>query len=220
MKITSNVLVVANGVFPSLGKITELFESNSTIICCDGAVKKLTEAGYQPDVIIGDMDSISEYDKNKYSDILINVDGQDNNDLDKALSWLDDKNTTLATIIGADGAREDHTLGNILLLLEKRYPYNIKMKTSSGIFDVINTDLLDKDQNDNYTKSFSSRESQGISIFSTNRDAIFSSSGLKYNLKDFKFKVLHSASLNIATSNSFSISCNKPSTSILVYRED
>ena len=66
MKITSNVLVVANGVFPSLGKITKLFESNSTIICCDGAVKKLTKAGYQPDVIIGDMDSISEYDKNKY----------------------------------------------------------------------------------------------------------------------------------------------------------
>ena len=66
MEITSNVLVIANGIFPISGEIAELFKSNSTVICCDGAVKKLTDAGYEPDIIIGDMDSISEYDKNKY----------------------------------------------------------------------------------------------------------------------------------------------------------
>ena len=145
MKITSNVLVVANGIFPTLGEMEGLFESNCTIICCDGAVKKLTDAGYEPNIIIGDMDSISEYYKNKYNDIIVHIDNQENNDLDKALSWLNDKNINLATIIAADGGRDDHTLGNILLLLERKYPYNIKMKTNSGTFNVINTDLIDKD---------------------------------------------------------------------------
>ena len=94
------------------------------------------------------------------------------------------------------------------------------MKTSSGIFDVINTDLLDRDQNNNYTKSFSSKRDQNISIFCTNRNGKFSSTGLKYNLKDFQFKTLHSASLNITLSNSFSISCDQPNTSILIYYEN
>ena len=75
-------------------------------------------------------------------------------------------------LIAADGDRDDHTLGNILLLLEKRYPYNIKMKTSSGTFNVINTDLIDKDENNNYTKSFRSNEGQSISIFCTNFNII------------------------------------------------
>ena len=220
MKITSNVLVVANGIFPSLGEIVELFESNSTVVCCDGAVKKLTDAGYEPDLIIGDMDSISDSDRNKYSDIIIHIDEQKNNDLDKALSWLESKKIKSATIIGADGGRDDHALGNILLLLEKRYSYNIKMKTNTGIFNIINTDLMDKDHHGNYTKSFDSRNGQSISIFCTDREALLSSSGLKYNLKDFQFKTLHSASLNVATSNSFSISWNQPSISILVYHEN
>tara|TARA_B100001750_G_C15361216_1_gene522309 strand:- start:30 stop:692 length:663 start_codon:yes stop_codon:yes gene_type:complete len=220
MKITSNVLVVANGIFPDLGEIAEVFEPNCTIICCDGAVKKLTDAGYEPNIIIGDMDSISEHHKNKYSDIIIHIDNQENNDLDKALSWLNDKNINLATIIAADGGRDDHTLGNILLLLERRYSYNIKMKTNSGTFNVINTDLIDKDENSSYTKSFRSNEGQSISIFCTNREVKLSSSGLKYNLKDFQFKTLQSASLNTALSNSFSISSDQPGTSILIYHEN
>ncbi len=220
MKFTSNVLVVANGFFSLKGKIAELFKSDSTIICCDGAADKLVAAGYKPNLIIGDLDSISSEYKREYKDILIHIDNQDNNDLDKALSWLEDKGIEAVTIVGADGARDDHTLGNILLLLEKKFSFNLNMRTREGIFTVVNTALIDRDENAGYTKTFESRENQSVSIFCTDRDAILSSSGLRYELDGFQFKKLHSASLNKAESNKFSITCNKNDTLILVYREN
>tara|TARA_Y100000590_G_C15690329_1_gene1003194 strand:+ start:98 stop:760 length:663 start_codon:yes stop_codon:yes gene_type:complete len=220
MKITSNVLVVANGVFPHLEETASLFKLNPTVICCDGAVEKILQAGYEPNVIIGDMDSISDENKTKYSEIIVQIDDQDNNDLNKALSWLDNKDILSATIIGADGDRDDHTLGNTLLLLEKKFSYDIQMKTQAGMYSVINTNLMDKDESDSYTKTFNTRKEKSVSIFCTDRQAILSSKGLKYELRDFQFEKLYEASLNIAISESFSISCNKPNTSILVYREN
>ena len=220
MKFTSNVLVVANGIFPSKGEIAELFKLDYTIVCCDGAVDKLVKAGYTPDIIIGDLDSISMNNKTKYKDILIHVNKQDNNDLEKALSWLDDKNIKFATILGADGGRDDHALGNLLLLLEKKFSYNIEMQTESGIFTVINTNLIKKDKTGNYIKNIKSNKNQSISLFCTNRDAIFSSEGLKYELENFRFTKLHSASLNSAVSDSFSIACNQTNILMLVYREN
>lgn len=220
MKFTSKILVVANGIFSLKGKIAELFKSDSMIICCDGAVEKLVEGGYKPNLIIGDLDSISSKYKREYKDILIHIDDQDNNDLDKTLSWLEDKGIEAVTIVGADGARDDHTLGNILLLLENKFSFELDMRTRAGIFTVMNTSLIGRDGNASYTKTFESRENQSVSIFCTDRDAILSSNGLMYELDGFQFKKLHSASLNKAESNKFSITCNKNDTLILVYREN
>ena len=51
-----------------------------------------------------------------------------------------------------------------------------------------------------------------------NKEAKVSSSGLKYELKDYSFNNLYGATLNEATGNSFGVSCDNPDVSILIYR--
>ena len=219
MKINKQILIIANGQLPESEKIEAILESNPFIICCDGSADKLEAMGLKPDLIIGDIDSLSESLQKKYKTITTVIDSQDTNDLQKALSWLDSRDIESVTIIGADGKREDHSLCNILLLLENHYQCKIFMITSFGRFDVMNTRLINSDEGQ-YSQTFDSFTGQPVSLFCLDRDVKLQSQGLKYPLVDFSFKMLYDASLNIATHDSFIISCDIDNVNILVYRAD
>ena len=208
MKISKNVLVIANGKFPKISSIKSLLSSNLFIVCCDGALNKALDKDIIPDVIIGDMDSANVDLIPKFSDRIVKIDNQKTNDLSKALSWLDQRDINLVTIIGADGLREDHSLSNILLLLENKYKYKISMINEFGRFDLMNSG----------EETFQSFKGQAVSLFSLNKSIKLNSNGLKYLLKDFNFTKLYDASLNVSTGNSFKIKCNKDNVNILVYR--
>ena len=110
------------------------------------------------------------------------------------------------TLLGIDGGSDDHYLGNLFLILENNYDFKIKIITNNGQFDVVNN------------KEFLSKPNQRVSIFCMNKDAKVSSSGLKYELDDYRFNNLYGATLNESTGNSFTVSCNDPEISIMVYR--
>ena len=147
---------------------------------------------------------------------MIRIDDQTTNDLYKALNWLNQKNVESVTIIGADGLREDHALGNILLLLEDSYKYKIRMITQFGKFNVMNTGIIDGDNQ--FSQSFSSFIGQAVSLFCLDKNATLNSEGLEYPLDSFTFSKLYDASLNTSVRESFTISCNKNNVNILVYR--
>ena len=134
--IQGPVVILANGDFPShpisLGKLQDA----QTIICCDGAVNHLVKNGMEPHYILGDLDSIDDNQKNKYRDRIIELPVQDENDLRKAIVWAGRNGAKKATIMGATGKRDDHTLANIFTLLQ--YPSQLEMTiyTNHGIFSV------------------------------------------------------------------------------------
>ena len=66
MKITEKILILANGEFPKREKALKLLDSNLSLICCDGAANKCYSAGYKPDIIIGDIDSLDSKLKNLF----------------------------------------------------------------------------------------------------------------------------------------------------------
>ena len=208
MDITKEVILIANGRFPNIGLISDSLPVGSSVVCCDGAVSNAHQSGITPDVIIGDMDSIDPDLFARYKDRAIKIDDQKTNDLFKALKWLNGLEIDSVTIIGADGLREDHSLGNILLLLENSYSYKIRMVNEFGSFD-----LLDGER-----QLFQSFKGQAVSVFCLDKDVKINSSGLKYPLEDFSFSRLYDASLNVATGGTFVISCNKSDINLLVYR--
>ena len=66
MRITSNTkkqvrnaLVICNGEVLVKKAIAPLLQKSSFIVCADGGANKARELGIRPDVIIGDLDSIS-----------------------------------------------------------------------------------------------------------------------------------------------------------------
>ena len=98
--IQKPVIILADGDFPlhliSLGKLQDA----QTIICCDGAVNQLVKIGMEPHYILGDLDSIDGNLKNQYSDRIIKLPDQDENDLRKAIQWAEDGGIKEAVILG------------------------------------------------------------------------------------------------------------------------
>ena len=208
MNISKNILLIANGKFPKIKLIKEILSEDYSIVCCDGAAEKVYNNNLEPDIIIGDMDSMNPELYSKFSNRIIQIDDQGTNDLSKALDWLNRNDAESITIIGADGLRDDHSLGNILLLLENKYKYKIRMITEFGRFDLMNTSK----------RLFKSFSGQPISIFCLDKDVKLNSNSLKYPLNDFSFLKLHEATLNTSTGDSFEIRSNKKDVNILVYR--
>ena len=117
-KLKNPLVIVANGEFPSHKTPLGILKESNSILACDGAADALIDQGYTPDVILGDLDSLSNQNKIKYTDYIVETPDQSQNDLRKALNYAKDHNIDDIKIIGASGKREDHTLGNIFSILD------------------------------------------------------------------------------------------------------
>ena len=208
MKNKRNIIIFANGELPTSKKANEELLSNKFILCCDGAVFKAESLSIEPDLIIGDLDSINNNIKKKYKDKIIKIEDQDSNDLYKALIWAEKNNVESVSIIGADGGSDDHYLGNLFIILENDFNFKIKLITNNGQFNLTNSE------------EFSSVENQRVSLFCLDKEAKITSYGLKYKLKNYQFNNLYGATLNIAKTKKFKIECDSPKTKILVYRSN
>jgi len=183
-KINKPLVIVANGKFPENPIPLEILNNAKYIIACDGATDKLLKNGYSPDIIIGDLDSISASNKEKYKDIILEISNQSENDLRKAINLSEQNNINKLSIIGASGNREDHLIGNIFSLF--KYPkINIKIFTNSGIFRLINN-----------SKKLKSFKGQKISIFTVDNTIKIKTSGLKYNFNKNTISTLFYGTLN------------------------
>ena len=166
----SDVVVVCNGQFPTHEIPFAILRQAKTIICCDGAIQKLSAVGVKPTVIVGDFDSLPKSLMEKYSDIIFHNPDQETNDLTKSMQWAKQHGFTDVCILGATGLREDHTLGNISLLADyEQQGFSVKMVTDSGVFTPVN-----------HTHCFSSFKGQQVSIFSLKPDVPIRSENLKY----------------------------------------
>jgi thiamine pyrophosphokinase len=201
-------LIIANGKFPQKKTILNLIKNAEFIICCDGAINNLTKKKISPNLIIGDLDSISNELKQKYNNILVQIDDQNTNDLTKAINWCVKNNFLEVEIIAATGKRDDHAIGNIALLSKYAKALNVRMITDYGIF----TPILE-------TTTFKSFIGQQISIFSLNPNLELTSENLKYPLNKLQLHSWWMGTLNEATANNFTISFENKG-EIIIYQNN
>ena len=192
-KLKSPLLIVANGEFPSHSIPLETLVKANSIIACDGAADTLLDRGYIPDIIIGDLDSISDDNKNKYKDNVIEIQDQSQNDFRKALNYAREQNISNISIIGASGKREDHMIGNIFSLLDYK-DLNIKLFTDTGFFSCIHKD-----------QTIVSYKGQQVSIFSVDSTIKITSTNLKYNFNNSVLSDIFIGTLNESTSGDFKL---------------
>jgi thiamine pyrophosphokinase len=190
-------VIVADGSFPVNEIPLGYLKNASRIVCCDGSALSLLLAGYQPDAIVGDMDSLGDDLANRFADRVFKDENQDTNDLTKAVTWCSEMGYNDIVIVGATGKREDHTIGNISLLTEYLRDVNVIMVTDTGILKP-------------YLQSseISSFPGQQISIFSINPETEISSHGLRYQLEKKKIGNWWGATLNEALGESFILEFN------------
>ena len=185
-------VILANGDYPSAPVPLQVLAEAPFVVCCDGAANEHIARGFTPDVIIGDGDSLSEENKQRYADIVKRVSCQETNDQTKAVRYLFEQGKRSIAIIGATGKREDHTLGNISLLVEyMRMGADVRIYTDHGMF------IPCKD-----TCSFDCQPGQSVSIFNISAHGM-KSTGLQYPIYDFT--ALWQGTLNKCASNQFTI---------------
>ncbi|MDR1056918.1 MAG: thiamine diphosphokinase [Prevotellaceae bacterium] len=189
-----SVVILADGKFPDHKLPLEVLKSAQLVVCCDGAAKKLVEWGRNPDAITGDLDSIPAGLKQQFGDRIYPSYDQETNDLTKAVEWCIARSITDVVILGATGLRDDHTLGNISLLVDYVEKINVKMMTDTGVFIPIVA-----------TTRFNSTKGQQISIFAITPQTPITTHGLMYSVYNRLFTNWWQGTLNEAEGSQFTI---------------
>lgn len=229
-------IILADGDFPKKNKRQDLLKHMEHIICCDGAAEKLLEFGREPEAIVGDMDSLPESLKLRFSDRVHTVDEQETNDLTKAVQYCIQNGYDELAILGATGLREDHTLGNISLLAD--YAKQVKsvcLLTDYGRIDAVcfggetqddttissdlKAPLVSMTRDGKFTVArFESFNGQQVSIFSLDPQTSISTLGLKYPIDGKNLTSWWQGTLNECSGEQFSLSIDRGT--LLVYRLD
>lgn len=217
----NTAVIICDGKFPTTEYPRYLIRTADFIICCDGALRKFLRHSKSifgeeklPDLVIGDMDSLPASMKRKYGNLIVQVDEQEHNDQTKAFRWAIENLTGInsITILGATGQREDHTIGNISLLMEYARTYDLEgmgiqlqMITDHATIVAV-TDSVELDCG----------EGRQISIFSPDNNLKIRSEGLRWKTDDVVFDNWWKATLNKAVQDSIKLDFSHRSIALIM----
>ena len=215
------VVIICDGQFPKTEFPRYLIRTADFVICCDGALTKFlrnSKSIYSqerlPDLVIGDMDTLSAPMQKKYADIIVKENEQEHNDQTKAVRWAMSNIDGLKRIyiIGASGGRLDHTIGNASLLMEYTRMFNlsereiyIEMVTDEGSAFAIND-----------STEFDCGIGRQVSIFSPDNSLRIKSYGLEYPTDEVVFDNWWKATLNKASQDTVRLEFNHPSMALII----
>ncbi len=201
-----NAVIICNGEFPVKEYPRYIIRNADVTVCCDGAFDKYMKAGESifgkeklPDVVIGDLDSISSVKREKYSRIIVHDADQETNDQTKAFRYVMENfpEVTEIHIIGATGLRTDHTIGNVSLLMEYARDYSLDSRGIS--VDIISDRETIIPVTD--TIELQCGEGRSISVFSPDSTLKIHSEGLVWPLDNVVFDNWWKATLNRAAND-------------------
>ena len=199
-------VVVANGEAPVHPVAQQLLQQADERVCCDGAIRHLETLGLSPTAVVGDGDSIQHSDLQKYHSLFIQDASPDYNDLTKALNYCASRGRKRVAIVGGCGLRDDHTLGNIALLMKHSRDLQLVMVTNYGVFTPIRA-----------TTSFPSYPGEAVSVFSFCPDTKLTYQGLRYPVHQRSFLELWEGTLNESLGDSFCIQLQNEG-EVLIYQ--
>ena len=193
----NRTVILAAGDFPKKGGAAwKLLAGATRVVACDSAANAYRRHFRKwPEVIIGDLDSISpHFLLPPFSFLLIRDADQNTNDMEKAMAYCAKQGWRKPVIVGATGKREDHTLGNVFRALA----YGCEIVTDHGRF----VPLCGK-------ATFMVPKGTAVSIFAPDPKTRMTSKGLEWPLDAVRFRNLYCATLNRATASRVMLTATK-----------
>ena len=211
----NSVVILCDGEFPKKAYPLYLLESADAVVCCDGAVRKYVHhfgPDRLPDVVVGDMDTLSPAWQKRLGALVVKVDEQDHNDLTKAMRYVLETWPEAAeiTILGAGGRREDHTVGNLGLLMEYTRLFDLGGRNVQMVSDFGTAFAL--------TGSCELHLGEGrrFSLFSADNSLRISSEGLQWPTDDVVFDAWWKATLNRTVAPIVTLHFNHPAPALVM----
>lgn len=220
----ATAVIVGNGQFPKKEYPLYLLESADYVVCCDGALDTYlrhfrNRTLRRPDVVIGDMDSLSKKTAAKFSDIAVRIEEQETNDQSKAFHYILEHFPDVDTIhiLGATGKREDHTIGNLSLLMEYARELGGQGGAAGGreVFVDIVSDWSSAFAITD-TSDLNIGEGRSISIICPDNSLKIKSKGLVWPTDNVVFDNLWKATLNRAATDCVRLEFSHPSIALII----
>ena len=193
MKYESPNALFGNGPCPTHPIVKDRLRSINTFFCVDGGADKLITMGYNPDVILGDLDSIKKREK-AYNCAIVYLEDQSKNDLEKSVCWCANQGIKELELFGFSYGRDDHHLANLFIMKDFSDKVRMKMYTDKSLIFCINEH-----------STFLSKANQTVSIFTFTKKTTITTSGLKYALKNSSLAYPSQGISNLAIGSSFSV---------------
>ncbi len=192
-KLVNPIVIIANGKYPSHSYPLEIIDKAKTIICTDGSANKLKKHGFDPTLVIGDMDSIKNI-KDFTESEFIHIPRQDNTDLEKVFDYCIKYGINKVSLLGATGIRDDLALANMIMLIQYYNKLNIRLVTDIYTIECIKGKHI-----------YSSFPQQTISLMAVYRVKSVTTKGLKFSLKKQSMIPSGMGISNLAIGNQFTI---------------
>ncbi|MCB0300683.1 MAG: thiamine diphosphokinase [Calditrichaeota bacterium] len=171
---SKSLLLFANGEVTS-AEIERIRKLNfDQIVAADGGATNALKFGILPDVVIGDLDSITPEIREKLPDAqLLHRPSQEINDLHKALDFCVDSGAVSVTVLGITGKRFDHSLNNFSVLCHFDQQLNLQ------IFDANSQIFIVRDK-----WTFTGKPGQTVSQIPLGAVAGVTTAGLQWELRN------------------------------------
>lgn len=217
-----SIAILGDGCYPRKAYPLYVLDTADVVICCDGAFVKWLRHSHSmrqlPDAVIGDLDSLPASLRRRYPDIMVHVDEQENNDQTKALIYAlehfcnDPSEEYEIHFIGASGRREDHTVGNMSLMMEYERRYHLSDRG-------IRAQML-SDWTVMFAVSGSCRfyagDSREVSLFCPDPTVQIKSEGLRWPTDDVVFDNWWKATLNKPSADYVTLTFSHPAIALIV----
>jgi thiamine pyrophosphokinase len=168
-------LVVANGEAPSQSLLRELADEAELVIGADGGTLAVLAAHVEPDVVTGDLDSLdSAIRAHLGPDRLVLDANPDRTDLQKAIDLALARGAKEVTVVGFGGARADHALANLSVLV--LYRGICRMRLVDDLFEIC---LVDGQV------EFEAEAGTVVSLVALGRCEGVTTRGLRWDLEDY-----------------------------------
>ena len=217
----ATAVIVGNGQFPKKEYPLSLLESADCVVCCDGALDTYLRhfSGRnlrRPDVVVGDMDSLSKKTAERFRDIAVKIDEQETNDQSKAFHYILEHFPDVDTIhiLGATGKREDHTIGNLSLLMEYAREMRRQDCGRTVSVDIVSDWSTAFAITDSCTLDVG--EGRSVSIICPDNSLNIKSEGLVWPTDNVVFDNLWQTTLNRASADRISLTFSHPSIALII----
>ncbi|MBE0409329.1 MAG: thiamine diphosphokinase [Anaerolineales bacterium] len=118
-------VIFVNGTLAKNRMILDSIQPDDTIIAADGGTQQCIALGLTPDIIVGDLDSLSPGDKKsleaKGKEFIVHPRMKDYTDLELAINHAVNLGAIDILLIGIMGGRIDQTIANIFLLTRSEW---------------------------------------------------------------------------------------------------
>lgn len=207
MKKINSVLVIAGAKGENKTFLKAEAKKHDFILALDSGADTALSAGFEPDLALGDLDSVSEEAKAKLGkEKLFKINRQDNTDLEKGLSFCKIIKPQKVTLVCLAGGRLDFTLSNFLTLFNFVKNFEIEVKSAGWrVYPLQKSGV------------FKAEKGATVSLIPLTAVKKITLKGLKYGLKNDILKVGQLAVSNTAVKEELSVEFKTGKLLLMIY---